>query len=128
MQLCELHPVAKSKPVGGAQDDVFGDLEVLRKNVEHARWHRRVDLQQRNGAVPKLLQAAVDGFEQVVGFVLFDLEISIADDPEQMRAFDLRSREELLHVRVDDIFEEYERLSLRLREVFRELNESWQRV
>src|SRR6187397_1539918 len=124
MKLCQLYPIAKSKPVGRAQDDVFGDLEVLRKNVEHARRHRRIDLQQRNGAVPKLLQAAVDGFEQVIGLVLFDFEIGVANDPEQMRALDLRSREEVLHVRVDDIFKEYEGLSLRLGEVFRELDES----
>ena len=69
-----------------------------------------VDLQQRDRAVPQLLQAAVDGLEQVVGLVLLDLEVGVANDAEQMRALHLRSGEELLHVRVDDVLEEDERL------------------
>ena len=69
-----------------------------------------VDLQQRDRAVAELLQAAVDGLEQVVGLVLLDLEVGVANDAEQVRALHLRAREELLHVRVDDVFEEDEGL------------------
>ena len=52
-----------------------------------------LDLQQRDRAVPELLQAAFDGLEQVVGLVLLDLEVGVADDAEQVRALDLRARE-----------------------------------
>ena len=55
------------------------------------------------------LQAAVDGLEQVVGLVLLDLEVGVADDAEQVRALDLRAGEQLLDVGADHVLEEDER-------------------
>ena len=60
--------------------------------------HVGFDLQQRQRAVAQLLQAAVDGLEQVVGLVLLDHHVGVADDAEQVRAFDLRAGEQLLDV------------------------------
>ena len=128
MNLRELHPVAEAETVRRPQDDLFGDLEILGEDVEHARRHRGVDLQQRDGAVTQLLQAAVDGLQQIVGFVLLNLEVGVADHAEQMRAFHLCARKELLHVRVNDVFEEDEGLSPCVRDVLRQLDESRQDV
>jgi hypothetical protein len=50
-----------------------------------------VDLQQRQRAVAQLLQAAVHRLEQVVGLVLLDDHVGVADDAEQVRALDLRA-------------------------------------
>ena len=46
--------------------------------------------------------------EQVVGLVLLDHHVGVADDAEQVRAVDLRAREQLLDVGADDVFEERE--------------------
>ena len=74
--------------------------------VKHAPRHVGFDLQQRQRAVAQLLQAAVDRLEQVVGLVLLDHHVGVADDAEQVRAFDLRAREELLDVAADHVLEE----------------------
>ena len=90
-------------------DDVVGDLEVLDQDVEHARRHVRFDLQQRDRAVAQLLQAAVDRLEQIVRFVLLDLQVGVAHDAEQVRALHLRAGKQLLDVGADDVLEEHER-------------------
>ena len=74
--------------------------------LQHALRHVGFDLQQRQRAVAQLLEAAVDGFEQVVGLVLLDHHVGVADDAEQVRAFDLRAGEQLLDVAADDVLEE----------------------
>ena len=98
VQLRERVPVAEPHPLGGAHDDVLVDLEVLDQDVQHAPRHVGFDLQQRQRAVAQLLQAAVDRLEQVVGLVLLDHHVGVADDAEQVRAFDLRAGEQLLDV------------------------------
>src|SRR5262245_14064434 len=102
----ELRPVAEANTILRPQNDLVADLEVLGQDVEDARRHPGLDVQQRDGAAPELTQAAVDALEQIVGFVLFDLEVRIADDSEQIRALDLGSGEELLDIRADDILNE----------------------
>src|SRR5688572_7574637 len=59
--------------------------------------------------MPQLLQAAVDALEQIVRLVLFDFEIRIANDAEQIGASNLRPRKELVNVRADDVLEEHRR-------------------
>jgi hypothetical protein len=108
VQLLDRPPVAHAHPIRGADDDVLLDGEVLDQDVEHAAGHGRVDFEQRQRAVAQLLQALVDGLEQVVGFILLDHHVGVADDAEEMRAADLRAREQLLDVVLDDIFEEGE--------------------
>ena len=104
----ELRPVAEPETILRSQDDLVADLEVLGEDVEDARRHAGLDVQQRDRAAPELPQAAIDALEQVVGFVLFDLEIRVADDAEQIRALDLRAREELLDVGANDVLDEDE--------------------
>ena len=57
----------------------------------------------------QLTQAAVDRFQQVVGFVALNLQVGVADDVEQVRTLDLRSWKELLDVGAHHVFEERER-------------------
>ncbi len=110
------------------QDDIVGDLEVLRQDVQHACGHRAVDLQQGDRAVTKLLEAPVDRFKEVVGFVLLDGEVRVADDAEQVGALDLRTRKQLLDVCVDDVLEKYERAPRRLADSLRDRDEARQHV
>jgi hypothetical protein len=88
-------------------DDVLSGLEVLDQNVEDAHRHVVPDLQQRDRAMAKLLEAAVHAFQQVVRLGLFDLQVGVAHHPEQMRAFHLRAREELVDVGADHVLHEY---------------------
>jgi hypothetical protein len=82
MNLGQLHPVAEPEPILCRDDDVFGHLEVLDQDVQHADRHVRFHLQQRDGAMTQLPQAAVHRFEQIVGLVFLDFQVGIADDAE----------------------------------------------
>ena len=105
VHLGQRRPVAESHALGRAHDDVFVDLEVLDQDVEHAPRHVLFDLQQRQRAVAQLLQPAVDRFEQVVRLVFLDHHVGVADDAEQVRAFDVRAGKQLLDVAADDVLE-----------------------
>ncbi len=111
MEARELHPVGKAEPVRRAKNHVFVDLEILGQDVEHAVRHARFDLQQRQSAVAQLPQAAVDGFEQIVGLVLLNHHVGVAYHAKEVRALDLSLREQLVDVGLDDVFDERERLA-----------------
>ena len=49
------------------------------------------------------------GLEQVVGLVLLDHDVGVADDAEEVRALHLRAGKQGLHVGADDVLEERER-------------------
>ena len=66
------------------------------------------DLQQRRRPEPQLPEAAVDRLEQVVGAVLLNLDVAVADDAEQVRVDDVDVREQLAEVDADDVFEKRE--------------------
>ena len=87
----------------------FVDLEVLDQDVDDAPWHAVLDLEHRQRAVPQLPQPLIDGLEQVVRFVLLDDHVGVPDDPEDIRAAHLRSREQVLRVRANNILEKNER-------------------
>ena len=106
MQARQLRPVAEAQAILRAQDDLVADLEVLGQDVEDARRHTGFDVQQRDGAAPELAQASVDALEQIVGLVFFDFQVRVTNDAKQIRALDLRSREELLDVRANDVLDE----------------------
>src|SRR5678815_6143713 len=89
MQPRQLGPVAEPQSIFSAQNDFVADLEILRQDVEHPRWYAGLDVQERDGAAPQLPQAPVDAFEQVVRFVLLDLQVRVADDAEKICALDL---------------------------------------
>jgi hypothetical protein len=124
----QLRPVTKAKTVRRPQHHVVGDLEVLDEDVENARRDVGFDVQQRDGAPPQLLQAAVHALEQVVGFVFLDLEVGVADDAEQVRALDLRAGEELVDVGADHVLEEHETQGAGRGERLGQRDESRQRV
>ena len=83
----ELHPVAKAEARVRSLHELFGHLEVLDEDVEHARGHVGAHLQQRHRAAAKLPEARFDRLQKVVGFVLLDLEVRVPDDAEQVSAF-----------------------------------------
>ena len=58
--------------------------------------------------MPQLAQALVDRFEQVVGFVLLDHHVGVADDAEDVRALDGGAWKQRLDVGADDVFDEGE--------------------
>ena len=106
MQLGERVPVAETEPIRGARHHVLIDLEVLDQDLQHALGHVGFHLQQRQRAIAQLLEAAIHRFQQVVGFILLDHHVGVADDAEQVRALDLRAGEQLLDVAANDVFEE----------------------
>ena len=85
VQLRQRAPVAVAHPPVGPGHDVLFDLEVLDQDVEDARRHGRFDEELREIAVAQFLQGAIDRFEQVVGLVLLNHHVGVADDPEQVR-------------------------------------------
>ena len=106
-------------------DDLICQRPDLR-HIRHPARHVLFDLKQGERTIAQLLEAPVDGFEQVVGFVLLNHHVGVADDAEQVRAFDVCARKQLLDVAADHIFEKHiGRASVR-REVFGNRNEPGQ--
>ena len=105
------HPVGEAEPRRRSQDDFALDLEVLDQNVEHARRHLGVDLQQRQRAVSNLAKSLVDRLEQVDRLLLLQHDVGFANHPEQVRIDDLDAWEELAEVQPNDVFEQCERQS-----------------
>ncbi len=121
-------PVRKPHAVFGADDDVLVDFEILDEDIQDAPRHRRVDFEQRQCAVAQLLEAAIDGLQQVVRFVFLNHHVGVADDAEEMRAFHLGAGEQLLDVALDDIFEERERQARLGGDVIRQRDEAREHV
>src|SRR5262249_58811945 len=72
--------------------------------------NRSLDLLQRGNAVSELFEAAIDRLEQIVGAFLAKLHVRVADDPEEMRVFELDARKELAEVHPHHVFEERKRI------------------
>ena len=105
VQRVERVPVAVAEPIGGADHDVLVDFEIFDQDGQHALRHVGLDLQQRQRTIAQLLQPAVNRFEQVVRFILLDHHVGVADDAEQVRAFDLGARKQLLDITANDVLE-----------------------
>jgi hypothetical protein len=128
VQLLDGPPVAEAHAIGGADHDVLFDGEVLDQDVEDPPRHGRVDFEQRQRAVAQLLQPLVHRLEQVVGFVLLDHHVGVADDAEQVGAAHLGAGEQLVDVVLDDVFEEREGEAALGRDVLRHRHEARQHV
>ena len=89
------HPVGEAEPRRRTHDDVAVDLKVFYQDVEHARRHPGVDLQQRQLTVPDLAQALVDRLQQVDRLFLLQDDVGFADDAEEMCVGDVHAGEEL---------------------------------
>ena len=124
----ELHPVAEAEARVCSLHEIFGHLEVLDEDVEHARGHVRAHLQQRHRSTAKLPEARFNGLQKVVSFGLLDLEVRVPDDAEQVSAFDLRARKELLNICPNHVLDEDKRSSLRCRELFGKHDEARKHV
>jgi hypothetical protein len=66
------------------------------------------DLQQRRRSVAQPFQAAVDRRQEIVGAILADLHVRVANDAEQVRADDLDARKQVAEIQADDVPEEHE--------------------
>ena len=86
-----MHPVPEAKPRAGPLDEVVANLEVVLEDVQHPRRRIRFHLQECNRAISQLLEARFNRFEQIVCLGLLDLEVGVANDPEEVRPFHLRS-------------------------------------
>ena len=124
----QLRPVAEAQSIVRSEHHIVGDLEVLDEDVQDTSGNVGFDVQQRDGAAAELLEAAVDALEQIVGLVFLDLEVGVADDPEEVRTLDLRAGEELVDVGADHVLEKHERVSARRGQRFRNGDEPRQRV
>ena len=91
------------------RDHVVFDLEVLLQDVQDAPRRVVLDLEQRHGSVPHVLEAPIDRFEQVVRIALPHDDVGVANDAEQVRRDDVDAGEEILKVGLDDVFEKHER-------------------
>ncbi|MCY4122162.1 MAG: hypothetical protein OXG72_14715, partial [Acidobacteria bacterium] len=128
VQLRQRAPVAVAHPARRADHDVLFDLEVLDQDVEHPRRHRRLDQQLRQVAVAQLLQRAVHRFEQVVGLVLLDHHVGVADDAEQIRLAHRDARKQARDVQLHHVLEQRERIARRADHRGRNRDEARQHV
>ena len=98
LDACQCHPVGEAQPRGRAQHDLALDLEILDQNVEHPRRHIRVDLQQRQRAVPDFAKTLVDRLEQIDRLLFLQHDVCFANHAEQMRIDHLDAWKQLAEV------------------------------
>src|SRR5262249_33702474 len=60
------------------------ELERFRQERNHLAWHTCRDFQSGGIAKPHASYVLLHCPQQVAGFILFDFEVSIASDPEQV--------------------------------------------
>ena len=108
----ERHPVGESHAAAGPDDDVAARLEILDEQIEHARGHRVIDLEQRDRPVLLLPQSAIDHFQYGFGGVLRvgDRHFHVADDAEHVRGADAHAGKQLAEVFANHVFEHREPL------------------
>ncbi len=91
---------------GGEPEDLVGvDAQLAGEQVEHPLGHVLGHLQAHRGTEPAPGQLLLQGRQQVLDVVLFDLEVLVAGDPERAVLADLHAGEELVQVRGDEVLE-----------------------
>ena len=83
---------------------VRGGVEFVRDEQTQRFGHPRIDLQPDDGPSPASLQGAFEEENEVLR-LFFDLEIAVANDPEQPLAHDLITREQQSDLHPDQGFE-----------------------
>ena len=120
VQADEEPQVAERQQPLGDVDLRFLDLELAHEHLAGLHAHRVVDLQpDRSGTSLPPLQDRFDRGQQIVGLVLFDLDIGVARDPEEVVRQQVHAGEQLIQVGRDDFLERHEPLSVG------QLDEAW---
>ncbi len=79
--------------------------------------HRPVDLEADRRPEAAATELLLDRQQQVVGLVLFDREVGVARDAEEVRVEDLHAREQRVQVGGDDLLDRDEDARLRPRRI-----------
>ncbi len=105
-----------------------GRVEVQRGHKELLDFGRRVglDLQPHRRPTPSLAHLFLDGLEQVLDFVVVDLEVAVARDAKDGGVLDLHAGEQLRQVHADDRLQRREHVPGRRASLGRQRHETRQ--
>ena len=81
------------------------DVEFFNEQIEDVRVDRLFDLETHRRTEAATCQLAFKRLQQVLGLVLFDLDVLVARDAEGVVLQDFHAREETVEMRGDDVFE-----------------------
>ena len=84
---------------------LVGDVELAHEQVEGHVVHVLGDLQPDGRAEPAAEQFLLEGLDEVLGFVLLDLDILVPGDAEHVVLEDLHAGEQVAEVVGDEVFE-----------------------
>ena len=69
-----------------AEDVLAGEVEVVAEGVVNGVGDALFDFEADGGAAAQVAQLGLDGFEEVFGFFLVDVEVAVAGDSEGVGA------------------------------------------
>ncbi len=95
---------------------VLAEADPAEEDLAGSRRHRAFDLESDGLAEAAPAELLLDGQEEIVGLVLFDRQVGVAGDPEEMVLEDFHAAEQDIEVRLDDLVEEDEVVRLDLDE------------
>ena len=95
---------AEPRPVDTTADSSSSKFST--RMFQHPQRHVGIGLEQRDRSVPELAQALIDGLQQIVGLLLPQHDVGVANDAEQMRAPNAHAREELAEIQPNDVLEQ----------------------
>ena len=84
---------------------VVGEIEITAEDVEEFLGDTGFDLEPDGGAAAEIAQLLLDFFEQVVGFLVVDVEIAVARHAKRMGTVDRVAGEKRVGAKLDDFAE-----------------------
>ena len=94
----------------------LSERQRFQQHLPQMNRHRGFDFQAYRLAEAALAQLGLDRAQEVVRFVLLDVEVRIARDPEQVRRAHVHPGEERIEIVCDDVLEQDERAPHRARD------------
>ena len=97
----------EAQQAGGLVHVVLVDLELLQEQLADAVRHARRQLEPHGGSEAALAQLAIDGRQQIGGFVFQDVEIHVARDAKRVAADHVHTREQVRQIAGDQLLERH---------------------
>ena len=116
LQRMQLPERLQVQQAGEPNDVVLAELELPPEQRQHVARHALLHLQAHRGADAPSRQLVLQRLEQVLGTVVVDLEVGVADHAEDVVLDDPHPGEEPLQVVGDHVFERERRVGLRAEE------------
>ena len=90
---------------GKTEDLRLADVQFAHQQIQDVRIDCFFDFETNRRPEAAAYQFALEGLQKILGVIFFDFEVLITGDAERVMLADLHSREELVEVSGDDVFQ-----------------------